>query len=233
MRAIRDLASSVVVLSVALATSLGVGTGIRTAPVAHAVADDPAAIRACHFDGPEVWLTFDDSVKSNVLRILGEHGVRGIFFPTGYFARRYPDVVDQAREDGHLIGNHSSTHARLTKLSDAQVLAEIDGGVRGTQTPGLLRPPYGAYDQRVIELAAVRDYRLCTWTVASRDSGGASAAEIVANAEKLSAGGVFIMHPNAAHTAEALPGVIEAIRANGLTLRSLDAPTPSAEPDRG
>jgi peptidoglycan/xylan/chitin deacetylase (PgdA/CDA1 family) len=221
MRVIHRLPATAALLVAVL--SLGVAQGTWTAParVAHAAAGDPAAIRACQFSGPEVWLTFDDSVKGNIVQILGEHDVRGIFFPTGSFARRYPAEVAKAIDAGHLVGNHSDTHPRLTALSDSAVLAEIDGGVRGTETPGLLRPPYGAYDARIVDLAASRGYRLCTWTVASGDSGGASAAQIIANAAKLRSGGVFILHPNAAHTAEALPGVIAAIRANGLTLAPL------------
>jgi peptidoglycan/xylan/chitin deacetylase (PgdA/CDA1 family) len=168
-----------------------------------------------------VWLSFDDGLDARVLTILAEHGVRAMFFMHGNFARAYPGEMQKIYDAGHIVGNHSSTHQRLTTLSDAQVLAEIDGGVRGTQTPPLLRPPYGSYDQRVINLAASRGYRLCTWTVASGDSGGATATEIINNASRLQAGGVFIMHAKAAHTVEALPGVIAAIRAKGLILPGL------------
>jgi peptidoglycan/xylan/chitin deacetylase (PgdA/CDA1 family) len=205
-------AVSIAVVALAVAT---------VAPPSRASADQAAAIRACQFSGPEVWLSFDDALDARVLTILAEHGVRAMFFMTGNFARAYPSEMQKIYDAGHIVGNHSSTHQRLTTLSDAQVLAEIDGGVRGTQTPPLLRPPYGSYDQRVINLAASRGYRLCTWTVASGDSGGATATEIINNAKKLQAGGVFIMHPKAAHTIEALPGVIAAIRAKRLTLAGL------------
>jgi peptidoglycan/xylan/chitin deacetylase (PgdA/CDA1 family) len=168
-----------------------------------------------------VRLTFDDSIQQSVLQILDDHNVQGIFFPTGNFARQYPHLIDAALDAGHLMGNHSSTHPRLTNIPDAQVLAEIDGGVRGTENPPLLRPPFGAYDQRIVDLAAQRGYRVCKWTVASGDRSGATTAQIIANARDLTSGGVFIMHPSAPNAADALPGVIAAIRNNNLILPSL------------
>ena len=76
--------------------------------------------------------------------------------------------------------------------------------------------------------AAEPGERLSTWTVDPRDWAGAPAATIVRRVRRgdaitppVRAGGVVLMHLNGDHTGAALPGVIAAVRARGLTLHRL------------
>jgi hypothetical protein len=126
------------------------------------------------------------------------------------------------RDDGHWLGNHTATHRALTTLSDDGVRREIDGGVHAD----LLRPPYGSFDGRVRRDAEAAGYRLCLWTVDTLDWKGRSADTIRDTVlHETRPGGVVLFHLQAPHSLEALPSVIDGLRARGL---ELDGTTPYA-----
>lgn len=195
------------------------------------------SITRCYGTSPAVWLTFDDGGTdaqiTRILDILAANRVRGMFFPTGQWAAAHPAAMTRMVRDGHVVGNHTSSHQDLTTLSDASAGQEIDGGPRGNAVPvSLLRPPYGAgaFTQRVVDLAAARSYRVCYWSVDTRDWDGSSAATIVArvrtgDSTTPPAGeyGVVLMHMQARYTGDALQGVVDAVKARGLALHALPA----------
>jgi peptidoglycan/xylan/chitin deacetylase (PgdA/CDA1 family) len=157
----------------------------------------------------KVTLTFDDCPSSpaaaqQLLSFLRQHRVKAMTFPTGQCVRRYPWLVPALLADGHLVCNHTYSHADLPKLPDAQLMAEIAGGVHAGCN--LLRPPYGDWDGpggRVERIAAQQGYRLQLWDVDTLDWTGLSAQAIV-NRVIEGGGGVVLMHFQGPHTLEAL-----------------------------
>jgi peptidoglycan/xylan/chitin deacetylase (PgdA/CDA1 family) len=194
---------------------------------------EPPQEQRCYNPTGHVQLTFDDSADpvrvGMLLDILRRENVRAGFFGIGKWARSNPAVMDQIVSAGHWLGNHTASHANLRGLSDAGVRAEIQGGVPSQ----LLRPPYGSYDDRVRRIAASLGYRICYWQTDTRDWSGLSASEIQQRAlAGLAPDGVILMHMWGAHTLEALPGLIEQIRARGFTLDPLTRwVNGSTEPD--
>lgn len=77
----------------------------------------------------KVALTFDDGPNpiytEKILSILKEAGVMATFFLIGRNAELYPDIVRRILADGHDIGNHTYTHARLAEVSEETVRSEI------------------------------------------------------------------------------------------------------------
>src|SRR4030095_12970731 len=69
------------------------------------------------------------------------------------------------RQQGHWVANHSYSHPDLTKLAAPQISWEIRRGVFSKR----LRPPYGAYNSTVANVATNLGYRICTWTIDTRD----------------------------------------------------------------
>src|SRR5207245_3049647 len=50
---------------------------------------------------------------------------RATFFFIGQWASDHPELVRQIAAAGHELGNHTQTHEALTKISDAEAMAEI------------------------------------------------------------------------------------------------------------
>src|ERR1035437_6913950 len=69
-------------------------------------------------DGDEVALTFDDgpndAATPQLLEVLARHEVRATFFNMGNFARGRPEIVRQVAAAGHVLGNHTMSHPRLS-----------------------------------------------------------------------------------------------------------------------
>lgn len=207
------------------------GKGPVTDPVDVARRD---AITRCGNTTGRVWLTFDDQFLStqrmdSMLATLRAKNVRARFFALGTWARARPASIARLRAEGHLVENHTLSHEPLSSQSDAALHAQIAGGPRG-DAPALLRPGYGAgaYAARVVDAAAGLGFNTCYWTVDPRDWAGPTPEQLIdrvvhgdVGTPPVRAGGVVLMHMTGKHTAQALPGLIDAIRDAGLTLDPL------------
>ena len=139
---------------------------------------------------------------------------------------------------GHVLANHSYTHALLPKLGPAELAREIEvtnralAGVSSAPA-GLFRPPYGARNARV--LAALREHGMKSilWNVDSRDWADpvprSIADRVVGEAEE-QGHGIILFHDIHARTVEALPLVIETLQSRGYRFVGWgDAPATRAE----
>ena len=106
----------------------------------------------------------------NLLSTLKLYDVKATFFLCGYWIDKYPDKVKQIYEAGHDIGNHSNTHAHGAQLSLAQNKEEIMKthdkikNLLGIDMD-LYRPPYGEYNNTVIQAAEECRYYPIQWDV--------------------------------------------------------------------
>jgi len=109
-----------------------------------------------------------------LLDALYERGVPATFFLLGYYAYRHPSIVERIHNEGHLIGNHSFSHANFARLNPDDVYVEIAAtnailyNITG-EMPTLLRPPYGAHNGDVLEIAKYFDLAISLWSVDPRD----------------------------------------------------------------
>lgn len=105
-----------------------------------------------------VALTFDDGphpiYTPQILAILKKYQIKATFFVVGMNAQKYPELIQQIQQAGHVIGSHSQTHLMLTRLNDQQLRYEISQPsviihrLLG-DSPKCLRYPYGASNERV------------------------------------------------------------------------------------
>lgn len=66
-------------------------------------------------------LTFDDGPTPRttraVLKVLKQYNIPATFFVIGRQAAAYPQIVESAFNDGHIIANHSYSHKYISKVS--------------------------------------------------------------------------------------------------------------------
>jgi peptidoglycan-N-acetylglucosamine deacetylase len=110
-----------------------------------------------------------------LLLILEEEGVKTTFFVCGYWVDKNPAEVKMMHEAGHDIASHGNTHAHGSKLTKEQNMEEIQGvhdkvnDLLGIEM-NLFRPPYGEYNNNVIEAANALGYKSIQWDVDSHDT---------------------------------------------------------------
>jgi len=131
-------------------------------------------------DGDKViYMTIDCGYGSAhaplMMDIFKKHNIKVMFFVTKFFIDSNPQYVRRMVEEGHLVGNHSVSHADLTKLSDEEVYQEIIGceeaffNVTGKQMDLYFRPPEGAYSQRTMQITEDLGYKTLFWSIAYGD----------------------------------------------------------------
>ena len=120
------------------------------------------------FARPIVSLTFDDGWEDNytsVLPLLNQYGFRSTQYYATTFIENNPAQQYKVAgfvSAGHEIGAHSVTHPDLTKLTDANLEAELRNSqalletFAGAGNVKAFATPFGAYDSRVI--AAILSY---------------------------------------------------------------------------
>jgi peptidoglycan/xylan/chitin deacetylase (PgdA/CDA1 family) len=177
-----------------------------------------------------VALTFDagsvDGPALTILDTLRAHNLRVTFFLTGHWVESYPAVARRVAEDGHELSNHTYFHPDLVNLSNEQIIWELDytNGIiereLGRTSKPWFRPPFGSRNQRVLDVARQLGYRSIYWTLDSGDwRTNATAAGVLYKVLQNAAGGDIVVHHVAAHqTAEALPGIIDGLQAQGLRI---------------
>lgn len=191
-----------------------------------------------------VALTFDggssDAGVASVLATLRGAGVKASFFLTGDFARRYPAQVRRIAAASHRIGNHSDRHRDVTRLTNVEIRADLDraeAAIReavGVTSRPLFRFPYGARTAADIRVVNDAGYVAVRWTVDTLGwkgtTGGATASSVRRRVlDSARPGEIVLMHlganPDDGTTldADALPGVIEGLRALGYGFVTLDA----------
>ena len=109
-----------------------------------------------------------------LLNIMEREKVVSTFFMVEFWTTKYPDLVKKIAGGGHAIGTHSTTHSYMSKLTEAQIEEELTRSsmaikaVTGEEVT-LFRPPYGDYDDLLIETAERLGLYTIQWDVDSLD----------------------------------------------------------------
>lgn len=128
-----------------------------------------------------VVLSYDDCPKSrasfrSVVQGAERLGIALMLFPTGECLRGGTFQSGYARAHGHYVFNHSVGHLRLSALSYAGVLGQLDA--RGVQSR-YGRPPFGDWNATVSRAYQARGMKMWLWSLDTRDWQGHSQTEVV------------------------------------------------------
>lgn len=110
---------------------------------------------------PVIALTFDDGPNTNttvkVLEKLEKYDIVATFFVIGInINENSGEIMKQAVDMGCEIGNHSNTHANLSKLTFDEVMEELNTTADLVKkytgkTPKVFRPPFIAINQEMYD----------------------------------------------------------------------------------
>ena len=163
-----------------------------------------------------------------IMNILEKHGVKGNFFLVGFWIDKYPDLVKEIADRGHLIGNHSENHKHMNKLSKSEKNKEISSvnekikNLTGI-TPIYFRAPFGEYDNELIKEVNSLNMQAIQWNVDSLDWKGLSGGEIATRiTNKAKKGSIILCHNNSDHILEALPLILTSLENKNLKAVRLD-----------
>lgn len=146
----------------------------RVSAMVTANAERKLPIYCVQTEKPQISVSFDAAWGAEdtdeLLRILAENDVKATFFLCGYWVEKYPDEVKKIAEAGHDLGNHSATHPHMSQISSEQISQELQKchqnvkDLTGVEMD-LFRPPFGEYDNHVIETAEANGYYTIQWDV--------------------------------------------------------------------
>lgn len=176
----------------------------------------------------KVALSFDaawgNEDTAKILKILKKKKVSVTFFMTGGWIEKYPEDVKAIHAAGHELGNHSENHKQMSTLSAEECKEEImKPHEKVKQLTGVemhvFRPPYGDYNDTLIETANQNGYFPIQWDVDSldwKDYGVDSIINTVLNHKHLGNGSIILCHNGAKYTAQALEQLIDGLREKGF-----------------
>lgn len=220
-------------LSVALCLLAGIAAlcvTVSSASKAVQTAAEPKVnpIYRVESDKKQVAISFDaawgNEETGQLLDILDKYKVKATFFLVGDWVDKFPDDVKTIAAKGHDVGNHSDTHPHMPQLTDDKAAAEITACNEKIEKltghcPTLFRPPYGDYDNMVVNTVKSMGMYCVQWDVDSLDWKDPTPEQMTKTVlNKVKDGSIVLMHNGAKNTPAALPSIIEGIKAKGFEI---------------
>jgi peptidoglycan/xylan/chitin deacetylase (PgdA/CDA1 family) len=180
-------------------------------------------------NGKKVALTFhgagDPTIAKNLLNIFSTTSTHVTVFAVGTFLKSNPEFAKQILDGGHDLGNHTMTHTQMKTISAKLVDQEISEcaailkkltGNHGS----FFRPSGTQYSTSLIRKTAQKyGYKNCiSYDLDSHDYQDPGKAAVISNINKgIKGGSIISLHFGHQNTVDALPTVLENIKAKGFT----------------
>ncbi|MCT4507795.1 MAG: polysaccharide deacetylase family sporulation protein PdaB [Tepidibacter sp.] len=176
----------------------------------------------------KIAISFDaawgDTHTKNILDILDKYDVKTTFFLVGFWVDKHPDLVKEISNRGHEIGNHSTTHPKMSMLSKEQIKEELETTSDKIEKiinkrPVVFRPPFGDYNDTLINTASSLNYHTIQWDVDSLDWKEIGVEHVVDRVIKNTKNGsIVLFHNNAKYVSEYLPLILEKLKSQGYEI---------------
>ena len=170
-----------------------------------------------------------------ILDVLAEREAPATFFIQGRWARSQPLTARRIADDGHLVGHHSTYHARMTLLSDPGLREDLRDGeetireITGRDPRPWFRCPFGdgRDDPRVLRALGELGYRNVHWHVELQDwepwrEGDQIARDAVEGSVARGDGAVVLLHTWPGGSGDAVGPLVDGLRRAGAALVTID-----------
>lgn len=188
-----------------------------------------SSIRAEKTITAKVALTFDDGphpvYTPQLLDGLNERGVHATFFVVGKNILGNEALLKRMETEGHLIGNHTYSHVKLSELDIARACAEVEKTnaliceVTGKE-PEFIRPPFGEW-QKAMECSF--EMIPVLWDVDPLDWTTKNTALVVERVLKdTKPGDIILLHDYYQSSVDAALGIVDALTERGYKFVTVD-----------
>ncbi|SCY84820.1 polysaccharide deacetylase family protein [Rhizobium sp. NFACC06-2] len=169
-------------------------------------------------------LTSDDGpteVTSRILDVLKTRCAKATFFPIAGNVRNDPAVMRRMAFEGHAVGNHTISHARLTEMSPDAARAEIEDAkellteVTGLK-PTVFRRPYAALNDHVRDILRSNSMTIIMWSINPERFASSASAVRGRVVEAARDGDIVFLHDVSPRAAEATQEIVDELSAKGF-----------------
>lgn len=181
-----------------------------------------------------LYLTFDcgyeNGCTNKILDVLKSKNVRAAFFCTLSNIKDEPEIIARMINEGHIVGNHSSTHPSFAEIDRAKMAEEIekcDNYLRTKfgYTAPFFRFPKGEYSENALDLVNSLGYKCVFWSLAYNDwnTDAQRGADYAFNTvtSRLHPGAVILLHSVSSDNAAALESIIDYAVQSGYAFKAL------------
>lgn len=180
-----------------------------------------------------IYLTMDEGYEyeQNTEQILDIAKVKQVpimFFVTGSYVQRNPQLVQRMVKEGHVVANHTDRHLRAAPaldegtevfIQDIKQLEEKYRDLMGQEIAKFYRPPEGGYSERSLKIAQDLGYTTVFWSFAYRDWLVDAQPDLQQAYEQimgqLHPGSIMLLHAVSVTNVQLLERLIDDIRAQG------------------
>lgn len=175
-------------------------------------------------DEKVIYLTFDAGYENGnagkILDVLKKEQIPAAFFLVGNYFKTQPELVRRMVEEGHIVGNHTTTHPDMSKIKELadfrKELEQTENLYRettGKDMPKFYRPPQGKFSVSNLQQAQMLGYTTVFWSLAYADWDNTKQPTREYALEKLNSrihnGAIVLLHLTSKTNAEILEELIQ------------------------
>jgi peptidoglycan/xylan/chitin deacetylase (PgdA/CDA1 family) len=182
-------------------------------------------------------LTFDDGpwqgTTQAVLKALADQCLKATFFPIGKHATYYPEILKEVAAAGHTIGTHTWSHQNLTRKKFDEAKLEIELGISAVKfgvgdlpISPFFRAPVLKHPPEIVTYLGERNVAIFSTDIDSFDFTMRTAERVIDSVMKKvekHGKGIVLLHDFQKHTAEALPELLNRLKAAGYKVVHMTA----------
>lgn len=182
-------------------------------------------------DKKEIAISFDDGPHpentNKLLEIFKEYKIPATFFVVGENVAKYPSLINQIFEEGHIIGNHTYYHSKFFDLfSSYRMINEIkctNNDIYKTtgKKPLLFRPPYGVTNPLLLKALNRTKMQSIGWSLRSFDTVKKEEDVIKKLISNTKAGDIVLFHDTVPDIVSIISSYIDWLNKNGYKVVSL------------